>query len=478
MTSPRLLIPISLQFSVRYLLRTGLLAQIASVWEPVFLMAWKDEDLAKELAVFGEVHSLQRAEWGGLYERVRGIVDEHHRRRFASPSTLIRERRANLDRPWGVRARRWAQRLGRRLAVAWPGGLDFALRDEQRLFRAATNSSEVWRRLRALRADAVFSITPFLQDEEMSVRVCVEEGMPSCAAILSFDNLTTRSRIPIRFGRYLLWNRHNAAQLLRGYPETELSQVRIVGSPQFDFYWNEEYFLPESEWRKRMNLPLGRPVILFGGGHFTCAPHEPVFLRQLDAAIESGEIPGRPIILFRRHPVDPVDRWEPVLRETRHTMYDEPWSPGRQVLGHTNVRNDDIVKLASTLRHCAVHVNVASTLCVDGAILDRPLVGPAYDDSPGGKYHRSAYECYQQEHFLPILESGGLAVARSREQLLDAVCDALVDPGRLRPGRSRIVSEICTYADGRCTQRVADELASFSGESATNSQGRQAESVV
>ena len=42
-----------------------------------------------------------------------------------------------------------------------------------------------------------------------------------------------------------------------------------------------------------MRLPPQGPVILFGGGFYSCAPHEPQFLLQLDQAIERKELPGR-----------------------------------------------------------------------------------------------------------------------------------------------------------------------------------------
>jgi hypothetical protein len=298
------------------------------------------------------------------------------------------------------------------------------------------------------------------------MRICSRAGLPSMAAILSFDNLTTRSWIPFTFDSYLLWNRHNVAQLHRGYPETLDRDVRVVGSPQFDFYWDPKCIREEREWRRSTGLPPDRPVILFGGGYYTCAPHEPRFLQQIDQAIESGEIPGRPVILFRRHPVDPLDRWEPVLRQAKHIVHDDPWRLGSKVLGHTNVQQEDIAKLASTLYHSQVHVNVASTMMVDGSIFDRPQVGPAYDDSPGGKYHAAALECYRQEHFLPVYESGGLSIARNRRELAQAVRSAFLNPEEKRVERARIVSEICTYNDGRCTGRVATAIESFLGKTA------------
>src|SRR4030095_2230990 len=132
-------------------------------------------------------------------------------------------------------------------------------------------------------------------------------------------------------------------------------------------------------WRKRLSLPPQRPVILFGGGHYTIVPHEPHWLTQLDQAIGSGEIPGRPLILFRRHPVDPFERWREVLGNARNIFYDDPWPIGKNV-GRTNIEQEDIDKLTSSLFPSSVHINASSSLTIDGAIFDRPQIGPAYDD--------------------------------------------------------------------------------------------------
>ena len=45
MTKPRLLIPMSIQFSVRYILRSGLLDRLREIADPIVLLGWRDDDL-------------------------------------------------------------------------------------------------------------------------------------------------------------------------------------------------------------------------------------------------------------------------------------------------------------------------------------------------------------------------------------------------------------------------------------------------
>ena len=461
MSKPRLLIPMSVQFSVRYILRTGLIDRLRESVEPVILLGWRDDELETELKRAGiEHHPMIERRMGKSYDRVRSWLNLVHKRQLATPSEWVWERRADLQRSLWGRFRRRARKNVFHAAISMPGAAAWIEQKEKELWPTDTNVAEARAQIDRLLPDAAFSLTPFLPNEEMALRVCEERGIPLCASILSFDNITTRGWWAVRFDRYMVWNRYNAAELRRSYPEIPDADIEIVGAPQFDFYWNGAFCWTEAEWRRELSLPPDRPVILFAGGYYFCAPHEPRFLQQIDDAIESGEIPHNPVILFRNHPIDPIERWLPVLQRAKNIVYDDPFPKGR-IRGHSNMPVRDIQKLASCLFHSAVHINIASTMAVDGAIFDRPQIAPAYDDTPEAKYERTSKELYLQEHYLPITKSGGLEVVYSRGGLIEAVRSALEQPHRLAEGRKRLVREICTYDDGRATERVARSVRSF-----------------
>lgn len=459
---PRLIIPLSVQFGVRYLLRTGLLERLRDHAQPLIVLAWDDPELAAELRALGaEIYRLPQARLSDGYRRLRQQINVAYFRRLASPSTAIDRHRRQLDYGPLDRLKENARDALYTAALALPGRAARLERRECEQLAGETNVSEFRALLAEARADAAIGLTPFMQDEEFLLRAAQLDGLPLGLAMLSFDNLTTRHWIPLVFERYLLWNRYNADELRRGYPAVAGRPVHIAGPPQFDFYYDPAYRWDEADWRRRLGLPPGRPVILFGGGPTIVVPDEPRWLAQLDEAVERGELPGRPVILFRRHPNDPAERWSELRGRTRHVAYDEPWPPGRERILHGNIRREEIEKLVSTLCHSAVHVNTSSTLSVDGAVFDRPQVGPAYDDRPGRRYDRAVRELYLREHYLPITRSGGLAIARSRAELMAAVREGLERPAAGAAGRRLLVSEICTFTDGRCTERVAGHLQAF-----------------
>lgn len=460
MSKPRIVVPIVVQFSIRYAFRTGLLERMMEYAQPVVLLRWHDPELTAELERAGiEVHPLPEAECRVGYTRIKRQLDMWHLERLRSPSTAIDARRLRQLSPPTLRAR--FRDAAYKVNLAVPGKSAQLLRKVRKALGQHTNIEVFASLLRDIRAEGVLSLTPYFQHEQLLLYAAKQQELPLCASIISFDNITTRGWIPVIFDAYFLWNRYNEAELRRAYPEAESSKVEIVGAPQFDFYWDPSYVWPESQWRGRLGLPPDRPVILFGAGHFSIVPNEPDWLEQIDDAIEAKRIPGNSIILFRRHPNDPLDRWRSVLGRARHVVYDEPWLMGDRDQALTSIRRQDIEKLTSTLAHSVVHINASSTMTVDGAILDRPQIGPAYDDRPGGRYDRVVKELYLREHYLPITKSGGLAIVNSREEMLEAIRVAFDDPIRDTAGRKRMVREICTFDDGKCTERVSEALRAF-----------------
>lgn len=460
---PRVLIPISIQFSVRYLLRTGMLQLIQAYAEPVVVLGWQDDNLLAELRGMGiQVFQNPGKQAGVAYYRARNMIDLWHYDHMNSVSTAIDRYRNRLFRTPGQNVRKGLRNTYFRLRTITSGSLAKIKSDEQSLLHTDTNFHSFHELLRKIAPDAIFSITPYFFEEELILRAAQEQAIPICTSILSFDNITTKGWMPVLCDRYCLWNKFNKQELFRIYPETRAKQVTIVGAPQFDFYYDPSYLWDEKEWREVVGINNDRPVIFFGSTGRVIAPNEGFWLAQLDDAIECKEIVGNPVILFRRHPNDPISHWASLLSTCKHVVVDEPWEAGKVIAGKTNITRWDIEKFTSTLRHCIVHVNASSTLSIDGAIFDRPQIAPAYDNDK--RLDRVAKELYLREHYLPITNSGGLDIVYSRDEFIKAINQALLMPEKKQSERKKMVEEIVTFTNGQSTQRVNLALQEFLSE--------------
>lgn len=463
MKKPRVLIPITIQFSVRYLIRTGLLRLIQAYADPVVVLGWQDDGLTSELIAMGiEVFQNPGKQTGLAYSRVRNMIDLWHYDHMHSVSTSIDRYRNRLSRTPLQNARKALRNAYFQARTATPSSLRKIISTESSLLKSDTSFPSYFDLVRKIAPDAIFSITPYFFEEELILRAAKEQGIPICSAILSFDNITTKGWMPVTCDHYCLWNQYNKEELFRIYPQTREKKVTIVGAPQFDFYYDPSYIWNEKEWREVVGINNDRPVIFFGSTGRAIAPNEGLWLTQLDDAIERKQIVNNPIILFRRHPNDPMSHWASLLSNCKHVVVDEPWLPGKEIAGKTNITRWDIEKFTSTLKHCVVHVNASSTLSIDGAIFDRPQIAPAYDTDK--RLDRVVKELYLREHYLPITNSGGLDIVYNRDEFINAVNQAMLMPEKKQAERRKMVEEIVTFTDGQSTNRVNLALEEFLSE--------------
>ena len=457
---PRVLVIFSIEFPVRVLVRTGIIERMSKYAQPLIALGWKDESLKAELEAMGaEVHMFPQVDYSAIHKHMTYKIDYIWNRNFLKSYSIGLDKRIDD----ALYPKSIIRRFKRMLVKAY-WILQFnILRKYDQLIKAEENafadnpvSKEVEKQLLNLNVDAVLAQTPYIHHDSVILRIAKKNKIPICTAILSFDNTTAYGKIPVVSDCYLLWNEYNRKELLRGYPEASESVIKIIGAPQFDFYYDESYMWDEETWRERLKLPNDRPIILFAAGYFKIVPNEHLWLKQLDEAVEKGEIKGNPIILFRIHPVDPIDRWQPILEKAKHIVFDEPWKAPKTGKGRANVTRFDIEKLASTLQYSDVHINASSSMTIDGAIFDKPQIGPAYDDQPGQRYDQIVKDLYKREHFIPIVKSGGLELAYSRDELIELINSAFKNPTRLSQERKKLVREICTYDDGRCAERLED----------------------
>jgi CDP-glycerol glycerophosphotransferase (TagB/SpsB family) len=121
-----------------------------------------------------------------------------------------------------------------------------------------------------------------------------------------------------------------------------------------------------------------------------------------------------------------------------------------------DVTADSQRHLAATLKHSDAIVNVASTIAIEAAIFDTPVVNVAFDGERESEFAKSARRYYQFTHYLNITRHDAVRVAWSPGELVRFVAEYLADPARDAAGRATVVAEQCQFTDGRSAERVAD----------------------
>lgn len=398
------------------------------------------------------------------------------------PFPAVREMRARLsalrrvaeyawDRALGGRSRESFWRLRKRGesplsqralkaigSVAGACGLAAPLeRWMEPLLLSDARSAEARARLLEPPASLLLATSPFRRDEPGVVAEAKKLGIRVAALVTSWDNLSTKSRMMFRYDGYLVWSEWMREELERFYPQARSVPVRVVGAPQFDVFFRPEFRIPREEFCRAQGLRPDRPILLYGLGspQLLREHHGAIALAERIARGDLGEVQ----LLVRPHPVFET---APELRRIAEILPSAriqwPQRGGEDLASRFQDRAQ-IVEWVNTLRHADAVVNLSSTLTIDAAICDRPVVNLDYDPEPGAPNGRLVREInHAWEHFRPIAESGGVTLVPDLDATVAAIRGALADPGRDRAARRRIAERVAGPLDGRAGRRLAEAL--------------------
>ncbi|RMH16098.1 MAG: hypothetical protein D6696_19015 [Acidobacteria bacterium] len=284
-------------------------------------------------------------------------------------------------------------------------------------------------------------------------------GIPTATFIYSWDNLP-KGRMAVQADHFAVWSEAMRDELLSYYPEVDAGRVDVTGTPQFEPYFDPALRAPRQEVLGRLGLDPARPVICYSGDDVLTSPDDPTFLADLAQAVARLPAAERPQILFRRCPVDRSRRYDEVLaRHPEIAVSDPAWRAAAGDWTAVVPTREDVALLAGIVHHCDLVVNVASTMALDFAILDKPAIWIAYD--PPGRSRPHLDNLYRLPHFRCVHRLEPLYWARSREQLGDLVRRALRRPEERRAARRAWVAEIAHQPLDQASRRLAGALAAI-----------------
>jgi hypothetical protein len=285
--------------------------------------------------------------------------------------------------------------------------------------------------------------------------------IPTATFIFSWDNLTSKGRIAAPFDHYLVWSDQMRDELLMYYPEIQADRVHVTGTPQFDPYADKKLLWSRGEFLSRIGADANRPLICFSGGDITICPEDQDHVRVLMELIRAVRIAGNPQVLVRPSPVDDGRRYAEVLAEFPEVIYSPPaWVHSeRDRWDRFTPLAEDVQFLANLTQHADLNINVASTMTLDFAVRDKPVINIAFDVGDPPPFGMPLWEHhYKFEHYRPVINFGAARFARSPEELADHVNAYLENPAFDREGRRRFVDLEVSEPLGQAGSRILQVL--------------------
>lgn len=281
-------------------------------------------------------------------------------------------------------------------------------------------------------------------------------GIPTATFVFSWDNLTSQGRILLPYDHYLVWNEELKDQMLEIYEWIKPEQIHVTGTPQFDFHFREEFYRTREEFCSEIGADPGRPIVLYSTGMPNHMPGETEIVEEIADLLK--DIPEGPQLLVRVYAKDLTGRFEELKRRRPDILFpDIAWE--REWL---TPRFEDSFALVNTLRHCALGINVASTISLELCMFDKPAINIGYNPASVDPSELRYADYYEFDHYMPIVESGAVEVAVNAEDLRGRVEKALREPGERSEMRSSLLRKMFGETlDGCSASRVAGTLLSI-----------------
>ncbi len=296
------------------------------------------------------------------------------------------------------------------------------------------------------------------------LREAQARGMPTMAAIVGWDNPSSYS-IPGAFMDYATcWSELQKEELVLG-SDWQPERVNIGGIPSYDGYFRRQWLLSKEEYFKLHGLDAKRKLISYASSFVHFAPNYPN-IEALAELVSSDALCEPAQLLVRLHPSHFQDKPQ-MFREEReriqalegkypHVHVVRPVPLGGS-LGYYS--GEDMDEKSSMMAHSDVMVTVYSTMLVETAVHDTPMVA-AVIDRPGGwnrlnKYSLSLKKIGNWPTHQRFRQARAGRVAANQAQLCEAINAYLMNPHLDAAERRRFVEQEITYTDGGAGRRTA-----------------------
>lgn len=291
----------------------------------------------------------------------------------------------------------------------------------ERLELLVNQNSKIVELLGEERFDIVFltNLSNFF-DDSFANHFAKEPGVKKFFMVLSWDHVSSKVVLRTDFEKVFVWNKVSKTEILSldlGFTD---SSVIAVGAPQYESYKTAPTST-RKQWLSRIGIPSSSKVILF-----CTIPQQRTNDQhlKLEALIRNIRRSGKEYsVVIKLHPLDIRSVYDNLVQRNSDLLffertYEENWAP----------TGSDIELTKQSLLYSDVVINTFSTITIESAILDRPIIHIAYDNiRPANRIPCAEY--YNFHHFKPIVEFEASIIVTCDNELFEAVERCLLEPG-------------------------------------------------
>jgi hypothetical protein len=285
------------------------------------------------------------------------------------------------------------------------------------------------------------------------LRAARATGIPAIAVIQQWDNLSTKGLMPFRPEKLCVWNNASKKDAIElQYYDAE--NVIVSGVPHFDLY-NQAPYEDRETFFKKLKLDSSKPLITFTTAPYKSVADHTYVIDAILKAIAQGRISKKIQLLCRLHPLDERTRYAKYKNEN-NIVFDYPgryskylsWDPDLNETKH----------LVNTLYYSDIVINIASTITIEAAILDKPIINLGFSSSEPERFKRNILIDHHKRHYKYILAMGGIKIANNENEFIECINMYLSHPEIDSQQRRNMAEELAYKLDGKSSLRVAETI--------------------
>jgi hypothetical protein len=283
-------------------------------------------------------------------------------------------------------------------------------------------------------------------------------GTKLVGMVKTWDNLSSKGLLLVKPDILIVPNRvvfHDAVTI----GDMPKGRVFDGGCPQYDDYHDPAAQMSREETCAKIGIDPAKPFLLYCMGGVMNQDDPSEHVAMLDAAIEDGRLPPATVLL-RAHPKYDVRVLK--LDKLKHVVFQQPGQKVGDMVGELELSAEDIKLMLNMLRHADVEYNTGSTMTLESAIFDKPVVVVGFDGYTDRPYYQSVKQGLDVTHYRIVLASGGVTRANSEAELIEATKAYLAHPSMHADGRKKLVADLVGKVGG-AGERIARKVLALLG---------------
>jgi hypothetical protein len=314
----------------------------------------------------------------------------------------------------------------------------------------------------------VVASTPGWRLDRYLLRQAAARDIRTAAVVVGWDNPSSYALPGAPVDWITCWSNLQKEELVNG-SDWDPARVNIGGIPSYDGYFRKQWLMNRDEYFKLHGLDPNRKLLGYACSFITFSPNYQN-IEALARLVASDQLAEPSQLLIRLHPnhfmneplfVGERERVRQLARELPHVHVVEPVPLGGE-LGYYS--GEDMPEKTSMMAYSDVFLTVYSTMVVEAAIHDRPIVSVCFD-APGGwnqpgRFSLPLSKIGDWPTHQRFRQAGAGVVAMNEDELRAAVNGYLQNPQLHAEQRRKFILDEVTYTDGGAGKRTGQYLLS------------------